>query len=109
MNKRPRPTRNIVSKSSATQDEIRSINAAYLALAQRLLLDDRTRAMLYLGLSEQAADLLADLTPVQAARLVSSSHLLCRFRFDDHSVLSSLSEDRQPACACADTPIAIRT
>jgi flagellar transcriptional activator FlhD len=88
-----------LSKPSETQEEIREINFSYLLLAQRLLLEDKVRGMRCLGVSERVADVLAALTPAQAVKLASSVHLLCRFRFDAHAILSSLAEPAQPACA----------
>ncbi|WP_244814616.1 flagellar transcriptional regulator FlhD [Caballeronia sp. Lep1P3] len=94
--------------------EIREVNLAYLLLAQRLLQDDRMSAMYRLGLSGEVADVLSALTLAQAVKVASSSHLLCRFRFDDHTILASLADkDKSPAFAqahaailLADAPVA---
>ena len=88
--------------------EIREVNLSYLLLAQRLLQEDRVAAMFRLGLSERVAEVVATLTPAQALRVASSSHLLCRFRFDDHAILSSLADKGKAAAItqAADVPVA---
>jgi flagellar transcriptional activator FlhD len=83
--------------------EIREVNLSYLLLAQRLLQEDRVAAMFRLGLSERVAEVVSALTPTQALRVASSSHLLCRFRFDDHAILSSLA-DKGKAAAITQAP-----
>ena len=88
--------------------EIREVNLSYLLLAQRLLQEDRVAAMFRLGLSERVAAVVSTLTPTQALRVASSSHLLCRFRFDDHAILSSLADKGKAAAITqtADVPVA---
>ncbi|MDR5810563.1 flagellar transcriptional regulator FlhD [Caballeronia sp. LZ019] len=88
--------------------EIREVNLSYLLLAQRLLQEDRVAAMFRLGLSERVAEVLSALTPAQALKVASWSHLLCRFRFDDHVVLSSLADKGKAAAVSqpADAPVA---
>ncbi|MDR5730830.1 flagellar transcriptional regulator FlhD [Caballeronia sp. LZ025] len=88
--------------------EIREVNLSYLLLAQRLLQEDRVAAMFRLGLSERVAEVVSALTPTQALRVASSSHLLCRFRFDDHTILSSLADKGTSAAItqAADVPVA---
>lgn len=80
-----------------TLAEIREVNLSYLLLAQRLLHEDRVSAMYRLGLSAQVAQVLSSLTLAQAVKVASSSHLLCRFRFDDHTILSSLADKDKSA------------
>jgi flagellar transcriptional activator FlhD len=88
--------------------EIREVNLSYLLLAQRLLQEDRVAAMFRLGLSERVAEVVSALTPTQALRVASSSHLLCRFRFDDHAILSSLADKGKASAItqAADVPVA---
>ena len=76
---------------SDTAASIREINLAYLTLAQRLLRSDRSVAAARFGFSAKAAALLVDLSAIQVTKLASAPHLLCAFRFDDLSVLSTLS------------------
>ncbi|MDR3099922.1 MAG: flagellar transcriptional regulator FlhD [Paraburkholderia sp.] len=77
--------------------EINEVNLSYLLLAQRLLREDRPAGVRRMGISEQLADVLARLTAAQAARLAASSQLLCRFRFDEHAILSALAEKGKAA------------
>ena len=79
----------------ATANEIGDLNLAYLLLAQRLVREDAASAMFRLGMSRELADLLGNLSLSQIVKLAASSLLLCRFRFDDHPILSALAQDRQ--------------
>lgn len=78
---------------SDNSHEIGDLNLAYLLLAQRLVKEDAASAMFRLGMSRELADLLGNLSLSQIVKLASSSLLLCRFRFDDHPILSTLSHD----------------
>jgi flagellar transcriptional activator FlhD len=71
--------------------EIREANLTYLMLAQHLIRHDRDEALFRLGLSEEAADLLAMLSPAQLLKVASTNMLLCRFRVDDEMVWSLLT------------------
>lgn len=73
--------------------EIREVNLSYLLLVQRLLNDDFPTALFRLGLSEEVADILRQLSLSQLIRLASSNSLLCRLRFDDAAMLSAISRD----------------
>jgi flagellar transcriptional activator FlhD len=75
-----------------TQEIIREINLSYLILAQRVLREDRAIGMFRLGLSAEVADLLASLSLPQVVKLASSDQLLCAFRFNDHMLLSVLTQ-----------------
>ncbi|MCG5074955.1 flagellar transcriptional regulator FlhD [Paraburkholderia tagetis] len=77
--------------------EINEVNLSYLLLAQRLLREDRPAGMFRMGISEQLADVLIRLTAAQTARLAAASQLLCRFRFDEHAILSALAEKGKAA------------
>ena len=80
--------------------EIREANLSYLMLAQNLIRADRAEALLRLGLSEEVAEVVAQLTPGQILKVAASSMLMCRFRFDDSMVwnlLLSHSRDGRPA------------
>jgi len=74
-------------------NDIREVNLSYLMLAQRMLHDDYATSLFRLGFSEEVADILMQLSPAQLVRLASSSSLLCRFRFDDRNLLSTLTQD----------------
>jgi flagellar transcriptional activator FlhD len=62
--------------------------------------------MFRLGLSSELADLLAGLSLAQIVKLASSDQLLCFFRFNDHSMLSALTQTTKHA-AVAPTHAAI--
>ncbi|WP_119155560.1 flagellar transcriptional regulator FlhD [Caldimonas tepidiphila] len=82
-------------------NEIREANLSYLMLAQNLIRADREEAMFRLGLSEEAADMLAMLSPAQVMKLASGSTLLCRFRVDDELVWSLLTNHGKSATSDA--------
>ncbi|WP_027793027.1 flagellar transcriptional regulator FlhD [Paraburkholderia acidipaludis] len=77
--------------------EIKEVNLSYLLLAQRLLRDDKSTGMFRMGISEQLAEVLASLTLAQTVRLAASNQVLCRFRFDDHAILSALADKGKSA------------
>lgn len=77
--------------SNGYVSEISEVNLSYLLLAQRLLREDKATAMFRMGLSRELADLLGNLSLSQVVKLAASSFLLCRFRFDDHAILSALT------------------
>ena len=78
---------------AGTANEIGDLNLTYLLLAQRLVREDVATAMFRLGMSRELADLLGNLSLSQIVKLSASSLLLCRFRFDDHPILSALTHD----------------
>jgi flagellar transcriptional activator FlhD len=78
--------------SSGLHGEVRELNLSYLVLAQRMLREDRETGMYRLGLSVEVAAIVQELTMAQIVRLSSSATLLCRFRFNDHAMLSALTE-----------------
>ncbi|WP_250462702.1 flagellar transcriptional regulator FlhD [Caballeronia sp. GAFFF2] len=94
----------MTASTTTTLAEIRELNLAYLLLAQQLLVADRASAMARLALSDDVAQLLASLSPAQAVRVASSSHLLCRFRFDDHAILFVTRRKGQKRSAGRDPP-----
>jgi flagellar transcriptional activator FlhD len=57
--------------------------------------------MFRLGLSSELADILTDLSLAQILKLAAAEQLLCFFRFNNHSVLSALT---QPAKNVAIAP-----
>lgn len=84
-------------KNSQLLDDIREANMTYLILAQRMIRDDRDEALFRLGVSEEVAEILADLTPGQMLKIAAMNTLMCRFRFDDQMIwnlLTSHSKDR---------------
>jgi flagellar transcriptional activator FlhD len=79
--------------------EIREINLSYLMLAQSMIRADKVNAMFCLGISEEVADILAELGPTQLVRIASGNMLMCRFRFDDEMVWSLLADHGRRAGA----------
>ena len=62
--------------------EIREANLTYLMLAQNLIRADRPEALYRLGLSQEAADLIVNLSPAQVLWVAQGNMLLCRMRVD---------------------------
>ncbi|MEQ5840289.1 flagellar transcriptional activator FlhD [Paraburkholderia acidicola] len=81
-----------MSANSEMLTEIREVNLSYLLLAQRLLREDKQTGMFRMGISDQLADVLASLSLAQTVKLAASNQVLCRFRFDDHAILTSLAD-----------------
>ncbi|MEK8087994.1 flagellar transcriptional regulator FlhD [Aquabacterium sp. A3] len=79
--------------------EIREVNLSYLMLAQSLIRSDREQALFRLGLSEQAAERLASLSPAQVVKVASSNTLLCRMRMDDDLVWGLLTNHGKGAAS----------
>jgi len=71
--------------------EIRETNLSYLMLAQSLIRADREQALFRLGLSEEAAERIAALSPAQVLKIASSNTLICRMRVDDDLVWGLLT------------------
>lgn len=77
--------------------EIREANLSYLMLAQSLIRADREQALYRLGISEDTAQLLVQLTPAQVMKIAASNTLLCRFRMDDDLVWGLLTNHGRQA------------
>ena len=92
-----RLTGGLMGATSEMLSEIKEVNLSYLLLAQRLLREDKAMGMFRMGIGNQLADVLANLSFAQTVKLAASSQLLCRFRFDDHAVLSSLADKGKTA------------
>ena len=88
-------------KAANLKNEIRELNLAYLMLAQQMLQDDREGAMLRLGVGEDIAAIIEDLSPGQILRMASSDMLLCRFRFDDTMLLNLLTSHERVGAAAS--------
>ena len=71
--------------------EIKELNLTYLMLAQHMIREDRSAAAYRLGISQQLADIIADLTPGQVLKMAGANMLLCRMRFDDRLILGLLT------------------
>ena len=71
--------------------EIKELNLTYLMLAQHMIREDKSAAVYRLGISQQLADILADLTAGQVVKMAGTNVLLCRMRFDDRLILGLLT------------------
>jgi len=71
--------------------EMRDVNLSYLLLAQNMIQQDKTTAIYRLGISQEMADILEDLTSAQILKLARSGMMVSRFRFDDASILGMLT------------------
>ncbi len=80
-------------ETNALLQDIQEVNLSYLMLAQRLLRENLAAGMFRLGVTEDVAGILLELSPAQLVRLASSSSLICGFRLDDYSLLSTLTRD----------------
>ncbi len=72
-------------------EEIREANATYLILAQRLIREDRAEAMFRLGISEEVAEVVGNLSAGQILKISATNMLVCQFRFDDDVVWNLLT------------------
>ena len=84
--------------------EVREVNLAYLVLAQHMIRADRAQALYRLGVSEEVANIIDQLTPAQLMKIAASNQLILRFRFDDDMVwnlLTSHSKTKSTAAGAA--------
>jgi len=78
-------------------DEVREVNLAYLVLAQHMIRADKAQALYRLGISEEIAEVIDQLSPAQLLRIASANQLICRFRFDDDRVWTLLTSHSRTA------------
>lgn len=72
--------------------EIADLNLSLQLLAQRMLREGRAAAMLRLGMSSEAAEMILAMTLPQAVRFASSNYALCYFRLDDIPAVQPLAQ-----------------
>ncbi|HBI10523.1 MAG TPA: flagellar transcriptional regulator FlhD [Franconibacter pulveris] len=72
---------------------IYDINLSYLLLAQRLISQDKASAMFRLGINEEMATTLVELTLPQMVKLAETNQLVCQFRFNDHQTITRLTQE----------------
>lgn len=72
---------------------IYDINLSYLLLAQRLISQDKASAMFRLGINEEMAKTLGELTLPQMVKLAETNQLVCQFRFDSHQTITQLTQE----------------
>jgi len=84
-------------KTEQMLQDIREINMSYMILAQAMVREDKAQAMYRLGISEEVAEILEQISTGQMLKIASSNTLVCCFRFEDQMVwnlLTSHSKDR---------------
>ena len=84
-------------KTDQMLQEIREANMTYLILAQAMIRQDKPEAMYRLGISEEVASILQQLSTGQVLKIASSNMLVCCFRFENQMVwdlLTSHTKDR---------------
>jgi len=75
--------------------EIRDINLNYLILAQYMIREDMDMAIYRLGVSQEIATTINNLSSAQLMKLASSTSMIASFRFDDVMILEMLTHDKK--------------
>lgn len=75
--------------------EIRDINLNYLILAQFMIREDMDMAIYRLGVSQEIATTMNNLSSAQLMKLASSTSMIASFRFDDVMILEMLTHDKK--------------
>jgi len=73
-------------KANDLLEQIRDANLSYLLLAKQLIAEDKAEALIRLGIDENTADMLDQLSTAQVLRIASSNMPMCRIRFEDPAV-----------------------
>jgi flagellar transcriptional activator FlhD len=81
--------------TNAMVAEIRDANLGYLMLAQQMVRADKATAVFRLGISNEIADLIDSLNNAQILKLAGANMMLARFRFDDGTILSMLTNNNK--------------
>lgn len=71
--------------------EIRELNLSYLLLAKQMVQHDKASAIFRLGIKQEVADIIENLTHAQILKMAAANLLLCRFRMDDRLILEMLT------------------
>lgn len=79
-------------KANELLEQIREANLSYLLLAKQLINEDKAEALIRLGIDENTADLLDQLTTAQVLRVAGSNVPMCSIRFEDPTVWKLLSD-----------------
>ncbi|WP_422087586.1 MULTISPECIES: flagellar transcriptional regulator FlhD [Variovorax] len=66
--------------------EIGDFNLMYMLLAQKLVKEDGAAAMHRLGIGKDLADLLANMSSAQIAKLAETNLMLCSFRLENTTI-----------------------
>jgi flagellar transcriptional activator FlhD len=73
-------------KKSTLLEQIRETNLSYLVLAKQLINEDKDDALIRLGIDEDTADMLVQLSNAQILRIASNNVPMCQIRFADPRV-----------------------
>nr|WP_241262821.1 flagellar transcriptional regulator FlhD [Parahaliea mediterranea] len=84
-----------VSENNVDLVEIQDLNLSYLLIAQRLLKEDYTMALMRLKVDDETGRLLLSLSAKQLGRLARTNQLLFRFCISDASHLSQLTQNER--------------
>lgn len=79
-------------KANELLEQIREANLSYLLLAKQLINEDKAEAIIRLGIDENTADLLDQLTTAQVLRIAANNVPMCNIRFEDPTVWKLLSD-----------------
>jgi flagellar transcriptional activator FlhD len=79
-------------KANELLEQIREANLSYLLLAKQLINEDKAEALIRLGIDENTAVLLDQLTTAQVLRIAASNMPMCSIRFEDPTVWKLLSD-----------------
>ncbi|WP_198389251.1 flagellar transcriptional regulator FlhD [Burkholderia ubonensis] len=79
-------------RNNDTLDAILELNVMYLQFARKRLKENLQTATSLLSMSAEVAEVVASLTDAQLLRLARSNMILCRLKWDDHTILSGLAE-----------------
>lgn len=79
--------------NNTSLSDIQEVNLSYLMLAQRLLRENFTAGVFRLGFNTDVAEIVLKLSPAQLVKLAGSSSVICGFRLNDYSLLSTLTQD----------------
>ena len=82
---------NVAFPNEQLLEEVREVNLAYLVLAQHMIRADKAQAMYRLGISEEVAGVIDQLSASQLMKIAGANQLICRFRFDDDMVWNLLT------------------
>lgn len=78
--------------SADASKEIADLNLTYMLLAQKLLREDRSAAMLRLGISPEMADLLIGMSLPEVIKIATSNFVLCAFRLDELPIFRTVMQ-----------------
>ncbi len=93
-------------KADDLMERIREANLAYLLLAKQLVVEDKADAMVRLGIDENTADLLNQLSTSQVLKIAACNMPMCQLRFEDAGIWKILA-DHGKQCAVSGMHAAI--